>query len=592
MAEHSPSSVPGSLKLPEASNPAVLAQAAKGRALETTDLPVLPGLIGTIGTGLEVDRRTVRGAVALDAGALGAREVLQTQSLGEDAAIDPPVLRPATRSHDQGRMAGRRLLSRLQAVAAVSQDLEIIGALWAMAVRSESPALVRLPVAFGDGNRRAGGGAVQALAAEADQQVGELAAFPGRRAGPGVGNGVHRQGIGPGAGGGSGEQGASFNCTWGWAGRLLLTSVSPILEPMDKPAKMEARAATVAVPRGKEGTGSDSRLAPLRRRPAASGTEDPYRLGFRERAVTAPDGRTVLEQIPLTLEDLVYPQEGDVVADGFPHNWFLHPLADAIRRHLGKRPATLVTCSTVLVLGDGKNAGPDVAVIEGNVDLSRIRRAINLRAVGGRLVFALEAVSTSEKEIRDKDLEDNVVRYAEEGVAEYLTVFPVVERRVKNLVGRRLSGQGKYERILPDAAGRVFSEQTGLYFYIEAESEELVAVDAETSQRLLTSDEEEARADREGKARRQEAEARRQEAEARRQAEERAEQEAEARREAEERAERAEERAEQALRTNVEDLCGLLGIEWSTERSTLVAGMGLAQLEALRRDLLSHKRWP
>ncbi len=343
---------------------------------------------------------------------------------------------------------------------------------------------------------------------------------------------------------------------------------------------MEARASTVAVPR-RESTLPDSRVAPVRRPPAPPGAEDPYRLGFRERAVTAPDGRTVLQQIPLTLEDLVYPQEGDVVSDGFPHNWFLIPLYDAIRRHLGKLRATLVTFSTVLVLGDGNNAGPDVAVIEGDIDLSGIKRAINLSAVGGRLVFVLEAVSTSDKQIKDKDLENNVERYAEEGVAEYLTVFPVVERRVKDLVGRRLSDQGEYETIAPDADGRVYSQQLGLYFYVDPKNEELVAVDAETSQRLLTSDEEEARANREAEARRQEAEARRQEAEARQNAEARADREAEAR-----------QKAEQGLRRNVEDLCGLLGIEWTAERSTAVGGMGTAQLEALWADLMSQKRWP
>ncbi len=335
---------------------------------------------------------------------------------------------------------------------------------------------------------------------------------------------------------------------------------------MDTPPKMEASASAVAVPR-RESTLRDSREDPARRPRAPFGTEDPYRLGFRERAVTTPDGRTVLRQYPLTPEDLVYPEEGDVVADGFPHNWFLHPLADAIRRHLGKRPATLVTCSTMLVLGDGKNAGPDVAVVAGDVDISGIRRAINLRAVGGRLIFALEAVSTSDKQIKDKDLENNVERYAEEGVEEYLTVFPVVERRVKDLVGRRLSDQGEYQTIAPDANGRVYSEQLGLYFYVDPESEELVAVDAETGQRLLSSDEEEARADRE--------------AEARQNAEARADREAEAR-----------QKAEQGLRRNVEDLCGLLGIEWTAERGTAVRGMGAAQLEALWADRRSQGRGP
>ena len=157
---------------------------------------------------------------------------------------------------------------------------------------------------------------------------------------------------------------------------------------------------------------------------------------------------------------------------------------------------------------------------------------------------------------------------------EYFTLYPVLGRRVKDLVGRRLSAQGEYEEIPPDEAGRVYSEQLGLYFYIDPKSGKLVAVDAGTSQRLLTSDEEEARANRE--------------AEARRQAEERAEQEAEARRQEAE----ARRQAEQGLRRNVEDLCGLLGIEWTAERSTAVRGMGTAQLEALWADLMSQKRWP
>ncbi|MCP4684686.1 MAG: hypothetical protein GY867_04480, partial [bacterium] len=220
------------------------------------------------------------------------------------------------------------------------------------------------------------------------------------------------------------------------------------------------------------------------------------------------------------------------MADGFPHNWFLVPLYDAMRRHLGKLPATLVTFSTVLVLGDGKNSSPDVAVIKGDVDRSVITRAVKLRDVGGRLVFALEAVSTSAQEVKDKDLKKNVQRYAEEGVAEYLTVFPILERRVKDLVGRRLSDQGEYDEIPPDSDGRVYSEQLGLYFYID-ESEELVAVDAETGQQLRLSDEEEERAER---------------------AEERAEQEAEARQkaEAEKQKVEAEKQTETAARQKAE----------------------------------------
>ena len=340
-------------------------------------------------------------------------------------------------------------------------------------------------------------------------------------------------------------------------------------------SKMEARAPTADASRGGE----------VRQRPAPPGAKDPFRLGFRWRRTIAPDGREDLEQIPLTPEDLVYPQEGDHVSQGLPHFSFLHPQADALRRHLEKRPGIVVTSDVLLVLRhDGKTCSPDVAVIEGDVDTSKIKGAVNLEAVGGRLAFAFEAVSTSEKEIEDKDLEKNVVRYAKEGVEEYFTVYPQAERQVRDLVGRRLE-KGAYVEIAPDAQGRAYSEKLDLFFEIDAESEKLVVIDARTGQRLLISDEEEA-GRLEAEAALEEAEAaRRQEAEARRQAQGRAEQEAEARRQ-------AEERAEQGLRRKVEDLCGLLEIEWTAERRTVVAGMGSAQLEALWADLLSRKRWP
>ncbi len=387
----------------------------------------------------------------------------------------------------------------------------------------------------------------------------------------------------------------------------------------DRPIKMEAHGVTSVISEGHTTFRTrDTRKGTRQPRPAtvvepAPGT-DPFRLGFRYRLRTTDNGREVVEQIPLRAEDLPYPQEGDVVSDGFPHSWGLQPKADSIRRHhMQKRPDTLVTSDVVLVLrSDGKNCSPDIAVIEGNVDLSKIKRAVNLRKLGGRLVFALEVVSTSEKEIEDKDLKVNLKRYAKEQVRDYFTVYPIVESQVKELVGRRLK-KGAYVEIPPDAQGRVYSKELDLFFQIDADSKELVAIDARTGQRLLISDEEEAgrkkaeaaldsaeaALDSAEAARKQEAEVRRQaeqraeqEVEERTRAEQRIEQEVEARRQAEERAVQAEERAVQALRRNVEDLCGLLGIEWSADRSTAVTGMGSVRLEALRADLLSQKRWP
>ncbi|MCP4659331.1 MAG: Uma2 family endonuclease [bacterium] len=247
--------------------------------------------------------------------------------------------------------------------------------------------------------------------------------------------------------------------------------------------KMEARATTVHTPR----------VGPVRPLPAPPGAEDPFRLGFRECMTTTPDGREVLEQVPLTAEDLLYPQEGDHVAQGFPHFSFLHPQADAMRRYLEKRPGIVVSSDVMLVLRhDGKTCAPDVAVIAGHFDTSEIDSGINLRAVGGRLCFAFEAISTSAKEIEEKDLKKNQQRYAKEGVEEYFTVYPQPGRKVSNLVGRRLGPSRQYAEIVPDAQGRVVSKTLDLFFSIDAETQELVVVDATSGERLRISDEEEA----------------------------------------------------------------------------------------------------
>ena len=74
-------------------------------------------------------------------------------------------------------------------------------------------------------------------------------------------------------------------------------------------------------------------------------TADPFRLGWRYRRRSGSDEPAPGEMVPLSAEDLLYPQEGDVVSDGLPHFLFLQPLVDALRRFLEKRPATHVTSS-------------------------------------------------------------------------------------------------------------------------------------------------------------------------------------------------------------------------------------------------------
>ena len=51
------------------------------------------------------------------------------------------------------------------------------------------------------------------------------------------------------------------------------------------------------------------------------GTEaDPFRYGWRYRPHERPDGKIEYEQVPLTLEDVLHPQMGDVMPKNTAHD--------------------------------------------------------------------------------------------------------------------------------------------------------------------------------------------------------------------------------------------------------------------------------
>ena len=50
------------------------------------------------------------------------------------------------------------------------------------------------------------------------------------------------------------------------------------------------------------------------------GEPDPFRYGWRFVRVTRPDGVEELDQVPLTLEDVLHPEEGDFIVQSNPHD--------------------------------------------------------------------------------------------------------------------------------------------------------------------------------------------------------------------------------------------------------------------------------
>lgn len=321
----------------------------------------------------------------------------------------------------------------------------------------------------------------------------------------------------------------------------------------------------------------------------------PHEAVFR--TTLRSDGNVVIQQLPLTLDVLLYPREEDQVTQSKGHQRKLNPLADTLERFLERQEGVAV-CSDLMILwgkmGE-RDVSPDVYVVKGVRDRDAIDRSYDPEDQGVLapcLVF--EVVSDSTQSMVDKDEKENPELFARMGVKDLVLVYPPrpLKTGTLRLGVRRLASTGRYRKCLPGPGGWFELPSVSLRIKVADDGQSLVIEDVKTGERLLSPVEEEAarraaeqRAEQEAKARRvaeqrAEQEARRAEQEARR-----AEQEAEARR-------AAEERVEQNLRSTVEDLCSVLGIEWSASRKATLETMSFPELEVLRRHLVSEKSWP
>ncbi len=255
------------------------------------------------------------------------------------------------------------------------------------------------------------------------------------------------------------------------------------------------------------------------------------------RLVELADGTVEEQQLPLTLELLLHPQEGDKVAQNDFHSRLLGALLERVR---SLEPDVAVFTDLIfrwdkLGLPD---AAPDVAVVAGlpgtrEEITEQVQGLFDVASLGQRPHLAIEVVSPQHRDLRKKDLEINVADYARAGIREYLVVNPGGRhsKAPLQLLGYRLEGGPEYTEIEPDEQGRILSETTGLLFWSDPDGRRLEVFDAATGERVLNAKEARARA---------EEEAARAEEEAAR-----AEEEAAARKAAEARAKTAETRVEE-----------------------------------------------
>jgi Uma2 family endonuclease len=200
--------------------------------------------------------------------------------------------------------------------------------------------------------------------------------------------------------------------------------------------------------------------------PAADTVQpDPYYYGWRYVQRELPDGGETIEQVPLTLEDTLYPEEGDFIVHSKAHEDTCNYLANVFNARLSGDP-TAVVLNDVRVAWDVPGLrpnGPDIAVIRG-VGTQRNWSTFDVAQEGVRPDIIVEITSP---ETRSNDLIAKVEIYALAKVPRYI----IVDTRIWDghetiyLIGYHLTPRG-YEVLAPDEVGRFWLEPVGVWLGI------------------------------------------------------------------------------------------------------------------------------
>src|SRR5262249_3703411 len=118
---------------------------------------------------------------------------------------------------------------------------------------------------------------------------------------------------------------------------------------------------------------------------------DPFRFGWRFVKRQLPDGGEELEQVPLTMEDLLHPQEGDRTVQTSLHNRECAYLSEVFRTRPVGPPILFVTSDLLIDWGGGRRPRPwprrggvrgvagGAEPVRGDIPPRRIRRPVPAR---------------------------------------------------------------------------------------------------------------------------------------------------------------------------------------------------------------------
>jgi Uma2 family endonuclease len=199
--------------------------------------------------------------------------------------------------------------------------------------------------------------------------------------------------------------------------------------------------------------------------PAPSLEPDPFRYGWRDVRTTRPDGTEEVERVPLTLEDVLHPQEGDTIPENSRHERHRRHFKDVFEHRLA-RDATRMSLSDCLIdwgRTDLRGHSPDLIVLERDGPWPwRDWGTLRIQQEHARPLLAIEIVSPH---TRSNDVVDKVAHYHRAGVPLYVILDSEYDEAPLRLVGYRWA-PGAYTPVPLDEQGRLLLEPFGLHLQV------------------------------------------------------------------------------------------------------------------------------
>ena len=201
--------------------------------------------------------------------------------------------------------------------------------------------------------------------------------------------------------------------------------------------------------------------------PPQTAEEQILRYGYRDVYRKLTDGTTSIDRVPLTLEDLLHPQFGDVPMISSLHDIERDYLADVFRSRLANVPTALVLSDTMIDwVGDTegmKHHSPDISII---LDVHEERdnwNSFKVAEQGTRPAIIIEIVSPA---YRENDTVVKVDHYLRCRVPCYVIVDREQIDDTPRLIGRVLRGNA-WRPLLPNDNGWLWLDAVGVFLGVE-----------------------------------------------------------------------------------------------------------------------------